>query len=67
MIPKTYMKQRHALRIYIQDGSHAKREMPVHFVVVACCTEFKDGRFVVDDLRAVSKYVQPNYSGVNGD
>lgn len=37
------MKQRHALRIYIHNGSLAKREMPVHFVVVPCCTELKDG------------------------
>jgi hypothetical protein len=44
------MKQRPALRIYIHDGSLAKREKFVHFIVVACCTELKDGRVVVDDL-----------------
>jgi hypothetical protein len=44
------MEQRHASRIYIHNSSLAKREKPVHFVVVACCTELKDGRVVVDDL-----------------
>ena len=53
--------------IYIQNGSLAKREKPVHFVVVASCTELKDGRFVVDDLQDVSQYVQAKNSGVSGD
>lgn len=44
------MKQRQAFRIYIHNGGLANREKPVHLVVIACCTELKDGRVIVDDL-----------------
>ena len=61
------MEQRTALRVYIHDGSLAKREESIHFIVVAGRTEFENGRIIVDNLHDISYRTWAYSSGSRGD